>query len=938
MRRVPAALLIAIACCLLVGGSLFAPLATGEVGIVMTAGRAVTARAGPGIIFRIPFRDRLVRVSPERSPREIGVGVEGAGTLALRLWADPDPAASFSALAVLAEAGVTPALDAGVEVTRAAVRERGNRVWTRADAENLVRSTLTAALSRHGLRLGRVEFVSAAPATLPARSDSGARVLLVGIDSADWGAIEPLLAAGKLPTIARLRAEGAWGVLRGDAPLLSPLLWTTAATGKPPDEHGIADFVMLDPATGAASPISSRFRRVKAFWNILSDAGLSVSVVGWWATWPAEPIEGVMVTERVAYSLFAFDTGEVRDGLVYPPSYAETVAALRVPAEAISREDLRPFARLTGADWERSEQALARGGDEAFLEPVSSLRQTLAATRTYHRVALDLLHRGAPRTLAVYYQGLDEVNHRFAHLVGPRHPLATPAERERFGSVVDAFYELQDRLLGELLEAAPADTELFVLSDHGFAQGAERPRGTLPFIEAGRPGRWHTPDGIWILHGPRARAGRLPGVARMDQVTPTLLRILGLPLAADMHGAPLEAALAESFLRGAPRAEIASYDPVAAPAAERGEESPSSTSPAADDPLLAKLRSLGYLSPGEGGGEGPMPAAGGTSANYHANLGISLMSRRDYRRAREEFRRTLEMSPQHLGARGGILQMDIEEGRYAAALDDTLSILAETRDFDPVFYYVAAQLYVRSGRAAAGLERFHAMVVEQPAVPQVRTGLGVLLQAAGDLEGARSAFRTSLDLKPDALYALQELYALETPAGDLRGLLRRCDAAAELVPQSILPYNWAALVLRRLGRPAEAEDRLRQALAADPGSSLTLVNLSSLLVDTGRAEQAIPFLEEVLRTDPDRTEARVNLIVALGQLRRLPEARKLFTAAGGNALSATPELLNAMAFACYLNGAVAEARPLLQQSLTRRPDQAEARRLLARIDAAPPAG
>jgi tetratricopeptide (TPR) repeat protein len=423
----------------------------------------------------------------------------------------------------------------------------------------------------------------------------------------------------------------------------------------------------------------------------------------------------------------------------------------------------------------------------------------------------------------------------------------------------------------------------------------------------------------------------------MDQITPTLLRILGLPIAADMRGAPLEAAMADDFLRASPRAEIASYDPQGAAGGAKP-ESGGPPSPAANDPLLARLRSLGYLSASEGGGEGPMPAAGGTSANYHANLGISLMSRREYRRAREEFERTLEISPHHLGALGGLLQMDIEEGRNAAALDGVLALIGGGRDFDPVFYYVAAQLYVRTGRGAQGLDRFRQLVADHPRVPQVRTGLGVLLQAAGDVEGAKEAYRASLDLKPEAIYALQELYSLEVPGGDLPGLLRRCDAAAERMPQSILPDNWAALVLRRLGRPVEAEARFRRALEVDPESSLSLVNLSSLLVDTGRADQAVPLLEKAARVDPSRVEARVNLVVALGQLHRLPEARKIFALAGGGTSAATPELLNAMAFACYLNGAATEARALLSQSLTRRPDQAEARRLRARLDAPPPAG
>jgi len=59
------------------------------------------------------------------------------------------------------------------------------------------------------------------------------QILLVGIDSADWDLIDPLSRRGELPNLTRLRAEGAWAVLRSDSPTLSPLLWTTAVTGHP---------------------------------------------------------------------------------------------------------------------------------------------------------------------------------------------------------------------------------------------------------------------------------------------------------------------------------------------------------------------------------------------------------------------------------------------------------------------------------------------------------------------------------------------------------------------------------------------------------------------------------------------------------------------------------------------------------------------------------
>src|SRR3990172_1578823 len=103
-----------------------------------------------------------------------------------------------------------------------------------------------------------------------------------------------------------MKCEGACAALRSNPPMLSPLLWTTAATGKPPEEHGIVDFLIRDPRTGSRGPISSNFRRAKALWNILTDAGVASSWVAWWATWPAERILGRMVSDRVAYSLFGY--------------------------------------------------------------------------------------------------------------------------------------------------------------------------------------------------------------------------------------------------------------------------------------------------------------------------------------------------------------------------------------------------------------------------------------------------------------------------------------------------------------------------------------------------------------------------------------------------------------------------------------------------------
>ena len=70
------------------------------------------------------------------------------------------------------------------------------------------------------------------------------------------------MSEGKLPNFARLRQEGAYSVpWRADAPSLSPVVWTTIATGKTPDHHQIGHFVAVNPKTGEQLPVTSQMRQ-----------------------------------------------------------------------------------------------------------------------------------------------------------------------------------------------------------------------------------------------------------------------------------------------------------------------------------------------------------------------------------------------------------------------------------------------------------------------------------------------------------------------------------------------------------------------------------------------------------------------------------------------------------------------------------------------------
>ena len=125
------------------------------------------------------------------------------------------------------------------------------------------------------------------------------KVLLIGWDAADWRVINPLLDQGLMPNLSALIERGTMGNLATLSPVLSPMLWTSIATGKRPYKHGVHGFTEPDPVTGAIRPVTNLSRKTKALWNILNQKELDSIVVGWWPSNPVEPLtRGVMVSNN----------------------------------------------------------------------------------------------------------------------------------------------------------------------------------------------------------------------------------------------------------------------------------------------------------------------------------------------------------------------------------------------------------------------------------------------------------------------------------------------------------------------------------------------------------------------------------------------------------------------------------------------------------------
>jgi len=136
------------------------------------------------------------------------------------------------------------------------------------------------------------------------------RVVVVGLDGFDPKLVAPLLAAGSLPNLARLRSEGGYASLQTTHPAQTPVAWSTFATGANPGRHGIFDFVRRDPLTYLPDLSLNRFERTAAYlppravnlrrgtpvWELLSAAGIPSCILRCPCTFPPDSIRGRMLS------------------------------------------------------------------------------------------------------------------------------------------------------------------------------------------------------------------------------------------------------------------------------------------------------------------------------------------------------------------------------------------------------------------------------------------------------------------------------------------------------------------------------------------------------------------------------------------------------------------------------------------------------------------
>ncbi len=454
---------------------------------------------------------------------------------------------------------------------------------------------------------------------------SGAPIFLFAIDGLDWRVMKPLIERGELPAIEGLMRRGSYGYLLSMQPWYSAVIWTSVATGKAPAKHGIFNFVYEDSPEGERGDVSihamretagsetkryrsytSGHRKTKAFWNILGDYGLSVDCVGWWITYPAEPINGIMVsqtntTETLRNPQAALFKGTLLRGVedqVYPPDLQNRMMGLLDEvdnnldqiSEEIFGKRPHPADDFGQQKWDQTEWAFR-------------------ADATYARIARDILESRQPFDLfAIYLSSTDVAAHRFWRYAHPEEYTYPPdaAQIENFGRVIDNAYKYADRVIGEMLALAPPDAGVIIVSDHGMhavnkdhvfrkddppseslsAHHQDAPPGVI--IAAGGPFKSQSTS---ARSAPAFDFEALTPLGSVVDVLPTILAVEGIPVGKDMDGSPMRSVIDFEKLGSKEIRYIPTHDTQEWLAAQ-----PKRIREAVDDSeRLEQLRALGYI-------------------------------------------------------------------------------------------------------------------------------------------------------------------------------------------------------------------------------------------------------------------------------------------------------------------------------------------------------
>ena len=256
------------------------------------------------------------------------------------------------------------------------------------------------------------------------------RTCVIGLDGVPYSLLLELAERGTMPSLAGLLKAGHLHRMKASLPEISSVSWTDFMTGTDSGAHGIFGFTDLKPGSYALRFPNFLDVKKETLWDILGKTGKRSIVLNQPSTYPARPLNGVMVSGFVAIDLAK---------AVYPLSQKAPLDRMgyQVDIDTVkSRQDHAFF----WADLKKAMDGLERAMDHFWKDDWDFFEFVITGT--------DRLHHFLWNAYA------DE-----------KHPY-----HDRF---LD-YYRRVDGIVGRILLSYRSltgdDSGLYLLSDHGFCQ------------------------------------------------------------------------------------------------------------------------------------------------------------------------------------------------------------------------------------------------------------------------------------------------------------------------------------------------------------------------------------------------------------------------------------------------------------------------------------
>jgi len=357
------------------------------------------------------------------------------------------------------------------------------------------------------------------------------RVIVLGVDGAEWDILRPLLVRGEMPNLARVIERGVSGKMRTISAPNCPKIYSIFETSTPPEENGITGFIVH------GTTANTGMLRSEPLWSLLSNSRVTVGMANVPATFPVKPVNGYMISGMLTRGK------NCEDGLLCSPKLSEVQGGDAVyPPTMVPELEAKVGDFLI--DCARMPSAKDLLGHEAAV--VYEWLERVSATREQQRKLFDYLLTDHPTDFTFLVQSCED---RVGHWLYPIQPYNVGYDRKLNTIQVNAFpdqYRALDKVLGTILKHVNENTTLLIISDHGIKPLREKEpheahrdhAGTTPIIAKHDFEDGDDVPGVFVAMGPSIKKGvRIMGLPMsVFDIAPTILYIYGITPPEQMKG------------------------------------------------------------------------------------------------------------------------------------------------------------------------------------------------------------------------------------------------------------------------------------------------------------------------------------------------------------------------------------------------------------------